>query len=256
MRVNWMVEMKHRSNTIGILFLILVLVIPLAGQDEENEAPKWTGHVSLGLSMNKGNSETLDVSFDFKADHRFSQKVEWRNSGLLLFGKADQVTTKETYMLSSGIDWHHSERILSYYRVQGTRDRFKNYDYRFLPGLGVGFKVLTREKFELTLSSGLSLVTTQYHDTGNRSSYAGLSLSDEFTWDITEHAQFNQKWELNFGFNDFSHVVWHFEASLITNIIDSWAVKLTFINSHDGKPVGEGIEKDDYSFIAGISKKF
>jgi len=248
--------MKHRSNTIGILLLILVLIIPLAGQDEENEARKWTGNVSFGLSMNKGNSETLDVSLDFKADHRFSQKVEWRNSGLLLFGKADQATTKETYTLSTGIDWHHSERILSYYNVMGTRDHFKNYDYRFLPGLGVGYKILTSERLHLTLSSGLSLVTTQYHDTGDRSSYAGLSLSDEFTWDITEHAQFNQKWDLNFRFNDFSHYLWHFEANLITNIIKSWAVKLTFINGHDSKPVGDGIKKNDYSFLAGINKKF
>jgi len=248
--------MKHISKTIGILIGILVFVFPLQAQDGEDGAQKWAGYVSLGLSLNKGNSDTLDVSFDFQADHSFSQKFEWRNSGLILFGKADQATTKESYLLSTGINWHHTARILSYYHVQGTRDRFKNYDYRVLPGLGVGYKILTREKSKLTLSGGLSLVTTQYFDTGDHTSYVGLSLSDEFTWDITEQAQFNQKLELNFRFNDFNHYLWHFEANLITNIIKSWAVKLTFINGHDSKPVGEGIKKNDYSFLAGISKKF
>ncbi len=247
--------MRHRSIPTGILFLLLVL-IPLQGQDEEAKIPRWQGNVSLGLSLNRGNSDTTDVSFDFTADHILSEKIEWRNRGLALYGQADQVTTKETYQLGTAINLNHSERILSYYRVQGIRDRFKNYDYRFLPGLGVGFKLLTREDLKFTLSSGLSLIATRFYDTGDRDSYAALAISDEFTWDISENAQFNQKWEVNLNFEDFGHVVWQFEASLITNIVKSWAVKLTFINSHDGKPVGDGIEKDDYSFIAGISKKF
>lgn len=249
--------MIHLSKTIGVVLVVVVACIPLwGGQDEEGEPPKWAGNVSLGLSLNKGNSDTLDVSFDFAADHRFSSTIDWRNSGHVLFGKADQVTTKETYLLTTGIQWHHSERILSYYRVQGIRDRFKNYDYRFLPGLGAGYQILTQEKLKLTLSTGLSLVATQFYDTGDRESYAALALTDEFTWDISENAQFNQKWELNFNFEDFGQIVWQLEASLITTLIDSWAVKLTFINSHDSKPTGEGIKQDDYSFVAGISKKF
>ncbi len=248
--------MIRRLKIFGILLVILVSVVPLGGQDEEEEAPTWTGNVSLGLSLNKGNSDTTDFSFDFTADHHFSPKLEWRNSGLVLFGKTEKVTSKETYQLGTAINWHHSERILSYYRIQGVRDRFKNYDYRFLPGLGVGYKILTQEQMKLTLSGGLSLVSTQFYDTGDRDSYAALALSDEFTWDISEQAQFNQKWELNFNLEDFDHIVWHLEASLMANIIKSWAVKLTFINSHDGKPMGDGIEKDDYSFLAGISKKF
>jgi putative salt-induced outer membrane protein YdiY len=249
-------QMKHRSQTIGILLLILTSVIPLSGQEEEEKFPSWQGNVSLGMSMNKGNSNTTDFSFDFTADHRFSEKIVWRNSGLVMYGQADRVTTKEAYQLGTALNWNHSARILSYFRVQGVRDRFKNYDYRFLPGLGLGYKLLTREKLKLMLSSGLSLVTTRFYDTGDRDTYAALALSDEFIWDISENAQFNQKWELNFNFEDFGHVVWHLEASLITNLIKSWAVKLTFVNSHDSKPIGDGIKKNDYSFIAGISKKF
>jgi len=240
--------MKHRSKIIASLLFILVSVLPLPGQDEEKEARKWTGNVSLGLSLNKGNSDTLNVSFDFTADHRISKKVEWRNSGLLLFGKAGKITIKETYQLYTGINWHHSERILTYYSVQGIRDIFKNYEHRILPGLGVGYKILTREKFKLTLTGGLSLVATEYHDTGDRTSYAGLDFSDEFTWNISEYAQFNQKWRLNFNVQDFNHALWQFEANLITMLIKSLAVKLTFINSHE--------KKDDYSFLAGISMKF
>jgi len=248
--------MIRRLKIFGIMLVILVTVVPLQGQDEEEEAPKWAGNVSLGLSLNKGNSDTTDFSFDFSADHHFSPKVEWRNSGLVLFGKTDKVTSKETYRIGTGIEWHHSERMYSYYRVQGERDRFKNHDYRLLPGLGAGYNILAREKLKFTLSGGLSLVATQFYDSGDWDSYAALALSDEFTWDISEQAQFNQKWELNFNLEDFNHVVWQLEASLMANIIGSWAVKLTFINSHDGKPVGDGIEKDDYSFLAGISKKF
>jgi len=42
----------------------------------------------------------------------------------------------------------------------------------------------------------------------------------------------------------------------ITAIAERWSVKLTFIDTYDSQPVGIGIEKNDITFIAGLSWKF
>jgi hypothetical protein len=46
------------------------------------------------------------------------------------------------------------------------------------------------------------------------------------------------------------------EANLITAIVRSWSVKLTFIDNLDNKPVGFGVKKNDITLIAGTSRKF
>lgn len=239
-----------------ILAITLGFISISFAQEETPEPSKLTGDVSLGFSLSKGNSENTNISFTFNLNGQLSDKITWINNALFLFGKAGEITNTETYQLGTRLNWQHSERFFSYYEIQGIRDKFKNYNYRILPGLGVGYKFINQEKLLFAGNTGIAEVFTKYFDSGETDSYLGVTVAEEFTWKFSETAEFTQKWEWNFRTSKLSHYLSYFEANLISKMIKNWGIKLTIINRHDSQPVGEGIKKNDFTFLAGISTKY
>ena len=247
----------HGSFRIAVTFaLALGLVSPLVSQEAEPKPPPWSGDASLGLSLTRGNSDLTNVSVTLNVLGRLSDSIEWSSSALYLFGKAEKITSSETYQLGSRLNWTHTDRVFSYYEVRGIRDRFKNYSHRIIPGVGVGYKLVSSDDLSLAVNAGLTEVLTRYYDTGDNDSFLGLTAGNQLVWKISESAEFNQKWELNFDSREPEHYLSNLEANLITTLIGSWSVKLTILDRYDSRPVGQGIEKNDISFLAGISAKF
>jgi putative salt-induced outer membrane protein YdiY len=239
-----------------LLIWMLGFTTGISAQDEEATPPKWSGDAALSLSLSRGNSDNINLSFTVNANGKLSEKIEWVNSLLFLFGQAEKLTNTETFQLASRINWTHSGRFFSYYDVQAIRDRLKNYSYRILPGIGAGYKVVANKTVTLALSGGLAEVFTRYHDSQETASFLGIVLGNQFIWKISKTSEFNQKWEWNFDTSEPEHFLSNLEANLITNLIKNWSVKLTVLNRHDSQPVGEGVKKNDFSFLAGISLKF
>jgi putative salt-induced outer membrane protein YdiY len=247
----------HGHFRLAVTLLLAVgFVSLLAAQEAEPPEPPWSGNASLGVSLSRGNSDLTNISLTLNILGRLSKSIEWSNSGLFLFGKAGKVTNSETYQLASRANWQHTGRIFSYYEIQGIRDRLKNYSYRILSGVGVGYQLVSADNVSLAVSGGLTDVLTRYHDTGDTDSFLGITIGNQFVWKISGSAEFNQKWEWNFDTTEPEHFLSNLEANLITTLINNWSVKLTILNRHDSRPVGEGIKKNDISFLAGISAKF
>ena len=75
-------------------------------------------------------------------------------------------------------------------------------------------------------------------------------------WKISKTSEFNEKAEITGDVSDLGRYFLRLEANLVTAITDSWAVKLTVIDTYDSRPVGLGIKENDIIFVAGISRKF
>jgi putative salt-induced outer membrane protein YdiY len=238
----------------------LVFSLGLLGRAEgaKEEPPHWKGDVSLGLSLARGNSQASSFSFTFAADGPVNKTntLLWSNKAIYLFGEMEGETNAENLLVASRLDWQHTGRLYSYYEIQGVRDRFKNYSYRLLPAVGLGYKVISAETVILGLDVGLSQVFTKYYDTGDTDNYTGLKIGQQLVWKIAETSEFNEKVEITPDVSEFKRYFVRLEANLITAIAKSWSVKLTFIDSYDSKPVGPGIKKNDVAFIAGLSRKF
>lgn len=240
------------------IFLITALSLCLAkgAIAQEEEENKWGGDASVGLALARGNTKTTNLSFTFSVSGPLSESIDSTNKAYFLLSKEGDITNAESLGLDSQIQWKHTARFFSYYGVQGLRDRFKNYSYRFLPGLGVGYKILEGENLQLSASAGLSQVFTKYYDSDETDSYTGISVGNEFTWKVSTNAEISQSLNLNADISELSHYFLQFEASLASAITKGLSVKLTLMDKYDNKPVGEGIKKNDVSFIAGLSAKF
>ena len=248
--------MNRRLLVHSILALFLALAFFTFAQEKAEEVPHWKGDVSLGLSLARGNARLSNFSFTFSADGPVGKNLTWENKGIYLFGQTDGKTSAESGQAASRLAWQHTNRFFSYYELQGIRDRFKNYSFRFFPAVGVGYKLVNQKTISVALDAGLSEVFTKYYDTGDTASYTGLKGGEGVVWKISDTAEVNEKVELISDVSDLSHYFLRLEANLLTAIAKSWSVKLTFIDSFDNKPVGSGIKKNDITLIAGISRKF
>jgi len=239
-----------------ITALCLCLVTGALAQDKENEENNWGGDAAVGLALARGNTDTTNISLTFSAKGPVSKSIDSTNKAFFLLNKEKDISNAESMGLETYIQWKHSERFFSYYGIQGLRDRFKNYSYRILPSLGLGYKILTLENALLSASSGLSQVFTKYHESGETDSYTGISLGNEFTWQVSPTAEISQSLSLNTNISKLDHIFLQFEISLASAITKGLSVKLTLMDKYDSKPVGEAIKKNDVLFIAGLSAKF
>jgi len=240
--------------------LIVALCLCLAGwsfaQENKGEENKWGGDAAVGLALARGNTDTTNLSLIFSAKGPLSKTIDNTNKAYFLLNKEKDINNAESMGLESHIQWKHSERFFSYYGIQGLRDRFKNYSYRILPGLGLGYKVLASENVLVSASAGLSQVFTKYFKSKEIDSYTGMTLGNEFTWKVSPTAEISQTLNFNTNVSELSHYFLQFEISLASAITKGLSVKLTLMDKYDSKPVGEGIKKNDISFIAGLSAKF
>jgi len=248
--------MRNLLKPLLVVIASLSLLVGLAAEEKSSEKNRWSGDAAVGLALARGNSDTTNFSLTLSVKGPLSKSVLNTYKAFFLLNKKQDITNAESMGLESQISWHHTERFFSYYEILGLRDRFKNYSYRFLPSIGIGYKVVMTDKILLSASAGISEVFTKYHDSGDTDSYTGIALGNQFTWKISQSAEISQTLDINADFSELNHYFLRFDISLASAITKGLSVKLTFMDSYDNNPIGKDIKKNDVSFLAGLSAKF
>jgi putative salt-induced outer membrane protein YdiY len=248
--------MNRRINIVVISSLILFLAIKSFAQEEKEDPLKWNGDLSFGISIAKGNTDASTLSFSFSANKKLSERFDWKNKGIFLGGRANGVTNSQSLELTSTGEWNHSARFFSRYEINGIHDRFRNFRYRIIPNIGVGYKLVQSEMTEVSLKTGLSETFTKFYDSGETMSFAGAFVGNDFLWKISSGAEFKQLSTVSLDLSDTGHVLAQFEMSLSAAIVKNWAIKISFIDKYDSAPETEGVKKNDLTFLTNISWKF
>jgi len=219
-------------------------------------ADGFTGDASFGLSTTSGNSDTMSLSFTFNANTQIDNTKKWLNKGGYLRAEQDGNDTADNLVFSSRLEWTHSDKIYSYYEVGYLKDKFKDYDYRITPSIGLGYVFFDNGVKSLKFTGGLSEVMISYRSMDSTDNYGALTFGNEFKWKISSSADFSQKLSVTSDISDFSKYFLVFNMDLSVAINKTWGVKLAFTDNYDNEPVSDAVEKNDTVFIAGITYKF
>jgi len=238
------------------LLLLVILVSFCFPREIEPKKKKWSGDMSLGFAMTRGNSETLSVTLSFGLKKKFSDKLEWLNSGFYLYNQEKNKKSAESMGFTTRLNWLNSKRFYSYYEFQVLRDIFKAYNYRLIPGAGLGYKLVELKSFGFTLYGGLTQVITNYRSTSGNESFTGVKVGDQLTWKITATTELNQMAEFISSLSKMEEFFIRFEVGLAAAISKKWALSFSFVNTYDSKPPKDEIKKNDAVLIAGINYKF
>jgi len=238
------------------LFVLFTVGLFVFSHGDEAKKKKWSGDMSLGLAMTRGNSETLSVSFSFGLKRKSDGRLEWLSSGFYLYNREKGQTSAESMGISSRLNWLVNKRFYSYYELQAQRDIFKDYNYRFLPGVGLGYKLMKAKVFEFTLYGGITHVVTDYISISETERFTGVKVGDQLTWKLTSTTELNQTAEFVSRLSELEKFLLRFEIGLAAAISKKWSLSVSIVNSYDSKPSKVDIKKNDTVLFAGVNFKF
>jgi putative salt-induced outer membrane protein YdiY len=213
----------------------------------------WESSASAGLTLTRGNSETLLFTAGLET-HRKTPFDEYNLGVNLAYGKNDSV--KSADLLHTFGQWNHlfSERAFSYMRADGVRDEIADVNYRVSLSPGAGYYFVKATNTTLAGEVGPGVV---FQELGNQeTTFSTLRLAERF-----EH-KFNhggaRVWEsVEFlpQLDRLDNYLVNAEAGVESALSKKLSLQVVLDDSYDNRPAA-GRLKNDVKIISGIKYKF
>ena len=230
----------------------------------ESERNLWSGKISVGIDIRRGNTNQYDYNAKVNIKRRTAQTrltfdYLGRNSSKNEQQTADDHRINEKYdrYLSRNFFW---TPIFSEYYT----DRYKNIDDQISIGAGVGYTVIHTSKTEWNVSTGPGYIYTSHVTvaTGNNLSVSSLSFEANTKLDVElsriTDLKFDYKMTLS---NRKSGLYKHHMILTFENDLNSWLdLDISGIWDYLALPEedSKGItpKKDDFQLIVGLGVEF
>jgi putative salt-induced outer membrane protein len=228
----------QRSIFLAISLFFVCLSQAWAQQEEAPKGP-WSGNLGIGFLGITGNTESTTTNAE--GELRFD-KDKWHHS---LFGRAvgrseEGVTAAEAYKLSYTLNYDFTERTYGFGLLDYNKDRFGAFVEQSFQLAGIGRRFIISDKHLLNGEIGLGLGQNERADGTSEDEFT-TRLSGDYTWNISENAQFGQRIAVNIASsNTFLESVTELRASIAGPV--GLALSYTIKNNSDVLP---GTEETD-----------
>ncbi len=143
---------------------------------------KWRGNISVGGSLESGNTDRKSASVAAEA----SRRTEQDRFGLrFLFNYAedeDDISARNTFGAAK-YDYFFTRRFFGYLAVDMLNDEFKDYRLRAAAGPGVGYQIWDDPVKSLMVEAGISYIWED-HYIGEDVDYPAARLGADIRWQI------------------------------------------------------------------------
>jgi putative salt-induced outer membrane protein len=247
--------MNKKKLKIGLAILSLVFSLQVWGEEaeKENEGP-WSGSVSIGYLSISGNTES--TVFTGNAEVKWDGE-RWHHSvlGRALGKSEEKVTTAEAYKAAYQGKLDLSGRTYLFGLLDYNKDRFSSYDQQFFQTLGIGQRILQKDRHELNgeISAGASQSTLilDVPPGGTEDiNEAVFRVSADYKWMISDNSTFSQILNVTSGSsNTYTESVTELSARIVGSL--SMVLGYTVKHNSDVSP-----DKDKTDTFASISLEY
>jgi len=233
-------------------------------QSGQKEIDLWSGDVTLGTNIKKGNTQSVDFSLLAHAKRRTaSSRIKLDYVGN--YTKADNTETANSHRLSGLRDSFISKEL--FWRqifAEFYRDPFKNIETQISVYTSLGYHLVYTPETEWDVSAGGGVRETRYTsvEPGDAISNTSPAFGAGTTYDTELTKTIDLLIDYNFQLvNDkagtYTH---HFITTLETDLTGDIDLDLSFIWDRIEHPQADsdGIipDKDDYQLIVGLGIEF
>jgi len=230
----------------------------------ELERNFWSGKLSLGFDVRRGNTVQQDYSSTINLKRRTS-------SSRLSLDYLGRISSKDN------IDTANDHRVNEKYDVYLSRDffwtpffselyidRYKNIDRQLTGGIGIGYTFLHTKTMEWSFSGGPALVNTKYITVANgldiRVYSAALELSTKFEMEVSNITDFTYDYKLTYT-DEKSGRYKHHMILKLENELSSWLdIDITGVWDYVYNPTeledGSRPLQSDYQLLLGFGVEF
>jgi putative salt-induced outer membrane protein YdiY len=251
--------MKQRNAsrlfaTFAVCAGVCSLCQPLFGQTATTEEkPKWVTSAAAGLTLTRGNSDTLLFTGDVKTGRKWEHD-ELRLGADLAYGENDSVKNNELYR--GNVQWDHlfTERLYSFLRFEAMHDGIADVNFRMTISGGPGYYFIKNDKMQLAAEVGPGYVYERLGD-GENNSYATLRIAQRFQYQINERVKLFENFEYLPQVDKWDNYVLNFEAGVQADLTKKTALRVTFNDTYRSEPVA-GRDNNDMKLVTSIVWKF
>ena len=213
----------------------------------------WQSSVSAGLTLTRGNSDTML----FTADFLTQRKTPFNEYTISLGGAYGNQDSKETVNnYKAFVQWNHlfTDRFYSYVRTDGLRDIIADVDYRLTVGPGLGYYLLKTTNTTLAAEGGAAF-EAQRLDNESDQTFATVRFAERFEHKFNNRARVWQSVEILPQVDKFDNYVVNFEIGLEAALSKSFSLKTYLDDNYNSRPAADHV-KNDIKLVTGIAYKF
>ena len=231
----------------------LLSVVPAA----ERLRDRWDSKISLGVSVNQGNTDQADFS-GFGHLRRATALTRFLisyNGAISVVG--DQKTTNNHRATARFDIWLTDRLFLTPAMVDAYHDEFQNIGLRLTPGATVGYRIADMKNFvwEVDLGGGAQHTRPVSSDADAKTIGATLT-GTRVDWDITDDIEWEFTYRFQLGIPGVDERTHHTFTTLSFEITDhiDFDLSLTWDRTSKPPPLADGTtpESDDVRFSVGL----
>ena len=249
--------MRNRALVIGVFVSLMAVASGVWAQDSETNKPAWHGDGAIGLSLAKGNSDTLLFSAS-ATTHR-----EWGQNELKLgadgqYGLNDWGKSNETQSANNIHGFIEYKRLITdrFYgmaRFDAGHDDLAAVRYRMILSPGAGYYFVKSEKWKLNGEIGPSFITERVGD--DDSNYMTLRTSGRTEYAISKGAKVWGSVDYLPKVDDFGQYLLYGEIGAEAALNSRLSLRVVANDKYNSRPAA-GRETNDITLISALVAKY
>jgi putative salt-induced outer membrane protein YdiY len=212
----------------------------------------WESSISAGLSLTKGNSDTLLTTAAFKT-RRKNAENEFMFGADGSYGENDSVKNNESVHGVGQYNHLFSDRFYGFLNIEGLHDGIADLEYRFTLSPGAGYYLLKATNTTLAVEVGPGLIVQQLG--GVDTTYATLRLAERFERKLSSGARVWEKVEFLPQVNKMQNFLVNAEVGAEASLTKTFSIQVTLQDNYINQPA-PGRKDNDVKLISGLSYKF
>jgi putative salt-induced outer membrane protein YdiY len=220
----------------------------------EPEKKGWETSAAAGLTLTRGNSDTLLVTAGLRTERKWEKdEAAFGISG----GYGEDNSTVNNEFVQGFGQYNHlfTDRFYAGLRLDAAYDGIAHLDYRVTITPLVGYYLVKNEKTTLAVEVGPSGVWEQYQDQ-SANSYVGIRFAERLEhkltdstklWESVSYVPQIDRWAQNY--------IVTAEAGIDTAITKQWSLRVVLQDVYTSEPANNSV-KNEMRLIAGTAYKF
>lgn len=225
-----------------------------------NSPTAWKSSVAAGLTLTRGNSDTLLATASAGTDKK------WNHNELSLaadgaYGETKNIPSgKQTENAESlhGVGQYNllvSDRFYTFGRVEGLHDGVANVQYRLTLAPGAGYYVIKNKITNICLEAGPGFIAEKLDD--HCSSFMTLRAGEKFHHKLSDRARIWQTAEFLPEVDHFDNYIFNGELGIEADITPDKKLTLrSFLQDMYNNIPAPGRLKNDAKLVTAIAYKF
>lgn len=231
---------------------------------EPKEANYWSGKLSLGVSLRRGNTNQAELTANGRLRRQTSAtRLELQYVGA--FGELNGVENVNNHRSSVQHDVNLTRRLyLTPLRVEYFRDPFQNIETRFTPAAGGGYSLVDTSRVEWEVGAGAGYQYTRFGTVAagleREDSTAAMIFGTDLDLELTDRVDLNLDYQITVPVPESELTNHNILAVLSVELTDILDLDVTFrwdrIESPRPDAAGNVPERDDFRLSVGLGVEF